>query len=131
MVELLTATVHRIGARAERRVTNELINAFKKMTGKENILFWIAEAALAAPARWCGHQQRQLAHRDHRYLRQIQHRIRNLEFGNGPIRRDRQPVRLSSPPAGLGHAVTERYFFQGNCSMNTFARNWTRSRRPK
>jgi hypothetical protein len=49
LVELLIATVHRIGARAERRVTNELINAFKKVTGKENILFSIAEAALAAP----------------------------------------------------------------------------------
>ncbi len=49
LVELLIATVHRIGARAERRVTNELINAFKKVTGKENILFSIAEAALASP----------------------------------------------------------------------------------
>jgi len=49
LVELLIATVHRIGARAERRVTNELINAFKKVIGKENILFSIAEAALSAP----------------------------------------------------------------------------------
>jgi len=49
LVELLIATVHRIGARAERRVTSELINAFKKVTGKENILFNIAEAALGAP----------------------------------------------------------------------------------
>jgi len=49
LVELLIATVHRIGARAERRVTNELINAFKRVTGKENILFSIAEAALAQP----------------------------------------------------------------------------------
>ncbi len=49
LVELLIATVHRIGARAERRVTNELMNAFKKVTGKENILFSIAEAALSAP----------------------------------------------------------------------------------
>jgi hypothetical protein len=49
LVELLIATVHRIGARAERRVTNELINAFKKVTGKENILFAIAEAAIASP----------------------------------------------------------------------------------
>ena len=48
-MELLIATVHRIGARAERRVTNELINAFKRVTGKENILFLIAEAALAKP----------------------------------------------------------------------------------
>ncbi len=49
LVELLIATVHRIGARAERRVTNELINAFKRVTGKENILFSIAEAAVAQP----------------------------------------------------------------------------------
>jgi len=49
LVELLIATVHRIGARAERRVTEELINAFKRVTGKENILFSIAEAALAKP----------------------------------------------------------------------------------
>ena len=46
LVELLNATVHRIGARAERRVTNELINALKKVTGRENILFSIAEAAV-------------------------------------------------------------------------------------
>lgn len=49
LVELLIATVHRIGARAERRVTNELINAFKRVTGKENILFQIADAALQRP----------------------------------------------------------------------------------
>ncbi len=49
LVELLIATVHRIGARAERRVTNELINAFRRVTGKENILCAIAEAALNQP----------------------------------------------------------------------------------
>lgn len=49
LVDLLIATVHRIGARAEQKVTNELINAFKRVTGKENILFLIAEASLAAP----------------------------------------------------------------------------------
>ena len=49
LVELLIATVHRIGARAEQKVTNELINAFKRVTGKENILLRIAEASLAAP----------------------------------------------------------------------------------
>lgn len=47
LVDLLIATVHRIGARAERKVTNELINAFKRVSGKENILFQIAEASLA------------------------------------------------------------------------------------
>ena len=49
LVDLLIATVHRINARADRRVTQELVNAFKKVTGKENILFAIAEASLDAP----------------------------------------------------------------------------------
>ncbi|MEV4188813.1 Tn3 family transposase, partial [Streptosporangium canum] len=49
LVDLLIATVHRIGARAEQKVAKELINAFKRVTGKENILFHIAEASLAAP----------------------------------------------------------------------------------
>jgi TnpA family transposase len=50
LVDLLIATVHRIGARAERRVTEELIREFRKVTGKENILFAIAEASLAQPS---------------------------------------------------------------------------------
>jgi hypothetical protein len=50
LVDLLIATVHRIGARAERKVTEELVNAFRRVTGKENILFAIAEASLAHPA---------------------------------------------------------------------------------
>lgn len=49
LVDLLISTVHRINARADRRVTQELVNAFKKVTGKENILFSIAAAALDAP----------------------------------------------------------------------------------
>jgi TnpA family transposase len=49
LVDLLISTVHRINARADRRVTQELVNAFKKVTGKENILFAIAAAALDAP----------------------------------------------------------------------------------
>jgi len=49
LVDLLISTVHRINARADRRVSQELVNAFKKVTGKENILFAIAEAALEAP----------------------------------------------------------------------------------
>jgi hypothetical protein len=48
-VDLLISTVHRIGARADRRVTQELLNAFKKVTGKENSLFSIAAPALDAP----------------------------------------------------------------------------------
>jgi len=37
------------GARADKRVTAELVNAFKRVTGKENMLFAIAEASLQAP----------------------------------------------------------------------------------
>ena len=49
LVELLISTVHRIGARADRKVTEELVNAFKRVTGKENLLFAIAEASLERP----------------------------------------------------------------------------------
>ena len=49
LVDLLISTVHRVGARAEKKVTNELVNAFKRVNGKENILFRVAEASLAAP----------------------------------------------------------------------------------
>ncbi len=49
LVELLISTVHRIGARADKRVTEELVNAFKRVTGKENLLFAIAETALDRP----------------------------------------------------------------------------------
>jgi len=49
LVDLLISTVHRINAGADKRVTQELVNAFKKVTGKENILFSIASAALDAP----------------------------------------------------------------------------------
>ena len=49
LVDLLISTVHRINARAEKKVTEELVNAFKKVTGKENILFSIAQASLTAP----------------------------------------------------------------------------------
>uniref|UniRef100_UPI003F4968C3 hypothetical protein n=1 Tax=Nonomuraea bangladeshensis TaxID=404385 RepID=UPI003F4968C3 len=49
LVDLLIATMHRVDARAERKVTEELINAFKRVSGKENLLFTIADAAPAAP----------------------------------------------------------------------------------
>lgn len=49
LVDLFISTVHRIGASADRRVTQELVKAFKRVTGKENILFAIAEASLASP----------------------------------------------------------------------------------
>lgn len=49
LVELLISTVHRIGARADKKVTEELVKAFKQVTGKENILFSIAKTSLCAP----------------------------------------------------------------------------------
>ncbi|MBT8227336.1 MAG: Tn3 family transposase [Dactylosporangium sp.] len=49
LVELLIATVHHIGARADRRVTQELVNAFKRVTGEEHILATIAEVCLGRP----------------------------------------------------------------------------------
>ena len=49
LVELLIQIVHRIGARAERRVEKELLNDFKKVSGKTGLLFRIAEAALEHP----------------------------------------------------------------------------------
>ena len=48
LVDLLCSTVHRIGARAEVRVTNQLIKEFKRVTGKENLLFRLAEATVDA-----------------------------------------------------------------------------------
>jgi Domain of unknown function (DUF4158) len=49
LVDLLIATVHRINARAERKITEELIREFTRVTGKETILFRIAEAAVDHP----------------------------------------------------------------------------------
>jgi TnpA family transposase len=49
LVELLIQVVHRIGARAERKVIKELINDFVKVNGKAGILFRIAEAVYDDP----------------------------------------------------------------------------------
>lgn len=48
LVDLLCSTVHRINARAEVRVTNQLIKEFQRVTGKENLLFRVAEATVDA-----------------------------------------------------------------------------------
>ena len=50
LVDPLIATVHRIGGRAGRKVTEELISAFPKVASQENILFAIAGACLAHPS---------------------------------------------------------------------------------
>jgi hypothetical protein len=49
LADLLISTVHRFGARAERKVTQELVSEFRKVAGKETLLFRLAEAAIARP----------------------------------------------------------------------------------
>lgn len=49
LVELLIQIVHRIGARAEKKVDKELLEDFKKVSGKTKLLFEIAQAALENP----------------------------------------------------------------------------------
>jgi TnpA family transposase len=49
LVDLLIETIHRIGAHAERKVERELLDDLKRVTGKQNILFELADASLARP----------------------------------------------------------------------------------
>ncbi len=49
LVELLIQIIHRINSRAERRVSKELLDDFKKVSGKTGILFQLAEAAMNKP----------------------------------------------------------------------------------
>lgn len=49
LVELLIQIVHRISANAEKRVDKELIVDFKKVHGKNNLLYRMAEASLNQP----------------------------------------------------------------------------------
>ncbi len=49
LVDLLIETIHRIGARAERKVERELLDDLKRVTGKQNLLFELADASLARP----------------------------------------------------------------------------------
>jgi hypothetical protein len=49
LVTLLLCTVHAIEARADRRVTKQLVAEFRRVQGKENLLFRVAEAATARP----------------------------------------------------------------------------------
>jgi hypothetical protein len=48
-VDLLIATVHRINARAETKVVGDFVAELKRVSGKENIMFKMTEAALEAP----------------------------------------------------------------------------------
>lgn len=49
LIELLIQIIHRISVRAERKVDKELINDFRRVNGKTNILFQMADAALNNP----------------------------------------------------------------------------------
>lgn len=49
LIELLMSIIQRLGTRAERRINKELVSDFKEVTGKINILFRIAEVAVASP----------------------------------------------------------------------------------
>ncbi|MBD2505642.1 Tn3 family transposase [Anabaena azotica] len=49
LVELIIQIVHRIGTKAEKRVNQELLQDFKKVHGKTNLLFQMAEASLQQP----------------------------------------------------------------------------------
>ncbi len=49
LIELLIQIIHRISVRAEKRIHTQLIEDFKQVTGKQNILFRIAEVAVAQP----------------------------------------------------------------------------------
>ena len=49
LVDLLIETIHRIGARAERRVDRELLEELKRVSGKQSLLFDLAGAALEQP----------------------------------------------------------------------------------
>ncbi|PHJ67303.1 transposase [Nostoc linckia z18] len=50
LIDLLMSIIQRIGTRAERRINKELVSDFKEITGKTNLLFRIAEVAVAEPA---------------------------------------------------------------------------------
>jgi len=49
LIDLLIETIHQIGARAERKVERELLDDLKRVTGKHNLLFELADATLAHP----------------------------------------------------------------------------------
>ncbi len=49
LVDLLVRLVHKIGARAERKVERIMLDDLRRVTGKTGLLFRLAEAALADP----------------------------------------------------------------------------------
>ncbi len=49
LADLLIATVHRINARADTKVTSDFVAELQRVSGKENILFTMTEAAPGPP----------------------------------------------------------------------------------
>lgn len=49
LTDLLVDTVHRINTKAERRVDEALLDDLRRVTGKTNLLFRLADATLAQP----------------------------------------------------------------------------------
>src|SRR6266851_4732666 len=49
LVELLIHIIHKIGARAEKKVVTELLEDFQQVTGKAGMLYRLAEAAIDNP----------------------------------------------------------------------------------
>jgi TnpA family transposase len=49
LIELLIQIIHKISVRAERKVEKEILNDFKRINGKTNLLYKIAVAALNNP----------------------------------------------------------------------------------
>ena len=49
LVDLLILIIHKIGARAEKRVEKTLLDDLKRVDGKSRLLYRVAEAALAKP----------------------------------------------------------------------------------
>jgi len=49
LLDLLVRVIHKIGARAERRVEKQLLEDLKRVTGKTGLLFRMAKAAVENP----------------------------------------------------------------------------------
>ena len=49
LVDFLVETIHQIGARAERKVERELLDDLKRVSGKQNLLFNLADVTLSKP----------------------------------------------------------------------------------
>lgn len=49
LVDVLLQLIHRISSKAERRVEQELLEDFKRVGGKQHLLFRLADASLAKP----------------------------------------------------------------------------------